>query len=289
MEFHIVDVFGNQKFSGNQLAVVILNESISKNKMQQIANEFNFSETTFISLHESNDSEYKVNIFTPKAEVPFAGHPTLGTAFIIRNEITKTKISQLTLNLEAGKIPVVFEDENDLQWMQQLEPTFGKIYNAESISEMINTPLESIDLEFPIQNVSTGLEFIIIPLKTLDSVKNASTNLLKYKEYFEKDEPKPLFLFCSETYNSENAINARMFADFFGVPEDPATGSANGCLAAYLAKYQYLGSNKVDVSVEQGYEMGRKSILYLKSNLENEKYNIRVGGRVIKIAEGRLI
>ncbi len=289
MKFYIVDVFGNSKFSGNQLAVVVLDKSIPTTVMQDIANEFHFSETTFITLNESTDIEYKVNIFTPQAEVPFAGHPTLGTAFIIRNEILKSKLSELILDLKVGKIPVKFDDKNNLQWMKQVEPIFGKTHNAEIISEIINTSINNIDIRFPIQNVSTGIEFLLIPLKTLDSIKNTSTNLQKYKEYFIKDDPKPLFIFCPEVYDAKNSINSRMFADVFGIPEDPATGSANGCLAAYLTNYQYFGNSKINISVEQGYEINRKSILYLQSNKENELYNIKVGGKVIKIAEGELV
>ena len=288
MKFYIVDVFGNNKFSGNQLAVVILKQPIDKTLMQQIANEFHFSETTFITLSESTHTTFKVNIFTPQVEVPFAGHPTLGTAFVIRNEILKNNISEVILKLEIGEVPVKFNDESNLQWMKQIEPVFGKKHNAEIISEIINTPLHLIDLRFPIQNVSTGIEFVLIPLKTLDSIKKTSTNLPKFKEYF-KDEPKPLFLFCPEVYETGNSINSRMFADVFGIPEDPATGSANGCLAAYLTNYQYFGSDEIDISVEQGYEINRKSILYIQSKKEKNDYKIRVGGKVIKIAQGELV
>jgi trans-2,3-dihydro-3-hydroxyanthranilate isomerase len=173
--------------------------------------------------------------------------------------------------------------------MKQVEPSFGAIHNPEQIAPIINLSLDDIDSNFPIQNISTGIEFTLIPLKTLNSVKKASTNLSLYKEYFKNIDPKPLHIFCPETYDFNNRINCRMFADIFGIPEDPATGSANGCLSAYLTKYNYFKTTKIDISVEQGYEIGRKSILYLQSNYENGKYNIKVGGKVIKVAEGNLV
>jgi trans-2,3-dihydro-3-hydroxyanthranilate isomerase len=289
MKFYIADVFGVEKYSGNQLAVVVPDEILSVSKMQQIANEFHFSETTFVSMKNSKANEFSVNIFTPKNEVPFAGHPTLGTAFIIKNEIVREKINEIFLNLKVGKIPVLFDDKYELQWMSQIEPTFGSIHNPEEVAGIIGLSSGEIDTQFPIQNVSTGIEFLLIPLKRLNSVKLASTNLAKYKEYFQKSEPKPLFVFCPETYEAANKINCRMFADVFGIPEDPATGSANGCLAAYLAKYNYLKTNQIEIKVEQGYEIGRKSILHLRSSYENGKYHIKVGGKVIKVAEGILV
>ena len=289
MKFYIVDVFGEEKYSGNQLAVVIADNAVSPAAMQQIANEFHFSETTFVSSEQSGENEFATSIFTPKNEVPFAGHPTLGTAFIIRNEIVKRKVPEVILSLKVGKIPVSFDDASDLQWMSQIEPSFGLIHDAKGIAALINVSPDDIDTRFPIQNVSTGIEFVLIPLKTLGAIKKASTNLSLYKRYFIHGEPKPLFIFCPETYNKANRVNCRMFADAFGIPEDPATGSANGCLTAYLAKYQYFGTGQIDMRVEQGFEIGRKSILHLRCRHENERYAIKIGGNVIKIAEGMLV
>lgn len=289
MKFFIVDVFGNDRYSGNQLAVVILNESIPNNKMQAIAKEFHFSETTFISSHKPHIDGYKVNIFTPQSEVPFAGHPTLGTAFVIKNELKKSNESKVILDLKVGKIPVTFDNESNLLWMKQIEPSFGKIHKPEDIAPLLNVPVGDIDSNYPIQDVSTGIPFTIIPLKNLSAIKKASTDIAKYKNYFRVIEPNPLFLFCQQTYEKENDFNCRMFADFFGIPEDPATGSANGCFAAYLLKNNYLQKNHIDIKVEQGYEIGRKSILYLRSSAENGKYDINVGGKVIKVAQGELV
>lgn len=292
MEYYIVDVFAEKKYSGNQLAVVKLTKSISDIEMQKIANEFHFSETTFIlSNHIKDNYEYNVRIFTPQSEVPFAGHPTLGTAFVIRNEIIKENIEEVILKLKVGRIPVTFKynDNEEILWMKQIEPEFGNIYDITDISKMINIQENDIDNKYPIQEISTGMPFIIIPLKNLKAVRKASTNIPLYKSFLNVNTQKPLFIFSSETYNKNNHINCRMFADLFGIPEDPATGSANGCLAAYLVKYKYFKTNKINIKVEQGYEIGRESLLYLQAEKNNNKFNIHVGGKAIKIAKGTLL
>lgn len=288
MKYYIVDVFCKDKFSGNQLAVVFAPENISDNEMQKIANEFHFSETTFIFPKKSDEESYRVRIFTPNNEVPFAGHPTLGTAYIIRNEF-ENSANKILLNLKVGTIPVTFDDNENIQWMKQVEPIFNTKHNAKDIAEIINLSEDDIDNRFPIQGVSTGLEFLIIPLKGLNRVKQASVSMDKYKEYFKTTSEMLLFIFSPETYKNDNNINCRMFADTLGIPEDPATGSANGCLAAYLSKYKYFGTENINIKVEQGYEINRQSILYLKTSVENNNYNIEVGGRVIKVAEGNLV
>jgi trans-2,3-dihydro-3-hydroxyanthranilate isomerase len=297
MDFYIVDVFGIEKYSGNQLAVVVLKEDITLETKQLIANEFHFSETSFISLSDSEGNKFKVDIFTPKNELPFAGHPSLGTAYIIKNEILKKDPGQIILDLKAGLIPVTFD--RNIVWMKQIEPRFREIYNPEEIAPMLGISADEIDGSFPVQCVSTGIEFILVPLKRLETVKKASVNSLKYKEYFLNRKPKEFFIFCPETYEKNNRINCRMFADNFGISEDPATGSANGCLAGYLVKYGYFHENKfhenminenmINISVEQGFEIGRKSILYLRAVAVDGRIDVEVGGKVFMVASGTLL
>jgi len=291
LKYFITDVFAENKFAGNRLAVVLPEKEISSEMMQDIAFEFNFSETTFILPFKKKSDAFKVRIFTPKNEVPFAGHPTLGTAYIIKYELLNKKCEKVILDLKAGMIPVTFNKENsrEIVWMKQNVPEFGSIHKGKDFAEILGLKKSDFDLKFPLQEVSTGLNFILIPLKSLDAVKRAKTNLEKYFSYFKNKKPLPVFIFCKETYNKENKINCRMFADIFGIPEDPATGSANGCLAGYLVKYRYFNDNKIDLRVEQGYEISRKSILYLKACETQSGIDVNVGGNVVKIAEGKLI
>ncbi len=288
-KYFIVDVFAKQKYAGNQLAVVVMPEKIGDEEMQKIADEFHFSETTFITSTKKRNNGYDVRIFTPREEVPFAGHPTLGTAYIIRNEIAKSPGDTIILNLKAGRIPVSFESGgSNILWMKQINPIFGEVYDRKRAAGILGLDEKDVDERFPVQEVSTGLPFIIIPLKTLKAVKKASTVRESYTEFFRDKPPLPIFFFSPETYSRENHLNARMFAELFGIPEDPATGSASGCLAGYLARYKYFGGNKIDIRVEQGYEIRRESILYLRAEETPGEIDVRVGGEVFKVAEGVL-
>ena len=286
INYSIVDVFSKGKYTGNPLAVFKNAGNISDNEMQQIAKEINYSETTFILSDSKNDGGYDVRIFTPNEEVPFAGHPTLGTAYIIQNEVVEAPLDNLILNFKGGQIPVSFNNQEELLWMKQNEPTFGRILDANKISDVLNIHKENIDDRFPIQEVSTGLPVIVVPLKSLEAVKKVKINREKYFELIEHTDAKAIMVFSPETYNSKNDLNVRDFADYYGVPEDAATGSANGCLAAYLVKYQYFENGEINIRVEQGYEIERPSLLFLKAGDDNGKINVYVGGKVVKIAQG---
>lgn len=290
--FYIVDVFAEEKYAGNQLAVVRDAKALSDIEMQQIAKEMNFSETTFILSEQKRNGGYDVRIFTPKEELPFARHPTLGTAYVIQHEIIREPVETIILNLKIGQIPVTLNysgEQIDLLWMKQMAATFGRIFEPEQISQVLGINKREMDDRFPIQEVSTGLPFIIIPLKTLDTLKQAKVSKDKYFELIKDTQAKAMLIFCPQTYDKENDLNIRVFADYYGVPEDPATGSANGCLAGYLVKYRYFGNDQIDIRVEQGYEIGRSSLLYLRAKDKGEKIDVSVGGKVVMIAKGEFI
>lgn len=287
--FYIVDVFAEEKYTGNQLAVFRNAKALSDARMQKIANEMHYSETTFILSDEQRNGGYDVRIFTPKAELPFAGHPTLGTAYIILSEIVKKPVNKIILNLKVGKIlvtPTYSKEHIDILWMKHKQPIFGKTFDADSVSNILSLDSTDINRKFPIQEVSTGVPSIIVPLKTLKAVKQARISIDKYFNMIKDTQAKALLIFCPEPYNKQNHLNVRFFADYFGVPEDPATGSANGCLAAYLVKHRYFGTDKINIRVEQGYEIGRPSLLLLKAEHKNGKIDVHVGGKVILIAKG---
>ncbi len=287
--FYILDVFAENRYAGNQLAVCRGYGHLSDVEMQSIAKEMNFSETTFIISDDERDGGYDVRIFTPAHEVPFAGHPTLGTAYIILTEIIGGRAENVVLNLKAGKIkvtPIYENDELSLLWMRQNQPIFGREYSAMSLAPTLNLYEGDFDPNFPIEEVSTGLPFIIAPLTTRQAVKKARVEIDKFTNLVKNTDADAILIFCREPYSDENHLNARMFADLHGVPEDPATGSANGCLASYLVKHKYFGESSIDIRVEQGYEIGRPSILYLKATERDENIEVNVGGKVIKVARG---
>jgi trans-2,3-dihydro-3-hydroxyanthranilate isomerase len=294
MNFYIVDVFAESKYAGNQLAVFCGAgvAELSEAQMLMIAREINYSETTFVRSTDRQNEGYDVRIFTPKRELPFAGHPTLGTAFVLQQEIINQPVEQVILNLAVGQIPVTFNYQNqvaDVLWMQQNSPIFGQVLSAETLANILNLEVNEIDTRFPIQEVSTGVPFIIVPLKTLASLKKAKVNLDKYFELIETTVAKAILIFCPETYSEINDLSVRVFAHSLGVPEDPATGSANGCLAGYLVNYAYFGKNSVDIRVEQGYEIDRPSLLLLQSARNEGKIEVLVGGKVVMIAKGEFV
>lgn len=287
-KFYIVDVFAERKFEGNQLAVFMCESELIDSEMQKISKEMNYSESTFITSVENFD----VRIFTPEAELPFAGHPTIGTAYVIQQEIIKSNIKTILLNLKIGQIPVLFKYKSgnvDEIWMEQNPPTFTKYFDSVLISQILNLKEEDIDARFTIQEVSTGAPFIIVPLKTLDALKRARVDREKFLDLVENTEAKSILIFCPETRKKGNHLSVRVFVEYYGIPEDPATGSGNGCLAAYLSKYQYFGKSSVDIRVEQGYEVGRPSLLLLRAEEKEGEISVSVGGKAFIVAKGELI
>ncbi len=285
LPFYIVDVFAEKKYAGNQLAVFRKAEPLRGEEMQQLAREMNFSETTFILRDEPTANGFDVRIFTPEEEVPFAGHPTLGTAHVIRNEILKSKTEALILNLKAGKIPVTFAPDGN-SWMKQIAPVFGKQHEAQTVAAILGLPVADIDARYPVQEVSTGLPFFIVPLKTLTSLQAAKIDRDKYFAFIKDSWAKGILVFCPQAHEAGNDISVRVFVDYFGVPEDPATGSGNGCLAGYLVTHRYFGGDRIDIRSEQGYEIGRPSLLHLKAEAGGGQIHISVGGRSITVAKG---
>ena len=285
LPFTIVDVFAEEKYAGNQLAVVRGAAGLSDETLQKITREMNYSETTFILSEEERDGGYDVRIFTPGGEVPFAGHPTLGTAHVIRDEILSSPAERVVLNLEAGKIPVTF---GDVLWMRQLPPTFGPESDPNRLARVLGLEDRDLDDRHPVQEVSTGLPAIIVPLRSLDALRRCRVHWDLYRETAAAG--KNLYAFCPEPHeDGPGDISARMFTDDLGIPEDPATGSAAGCLAGYLVEHRLFGADAVDVRVEQGYEMGRPSLLYLRADREGDTINVSVGGKVQMVARGELV
>ena len=265
--FYIVDVFAEEKYAGNQLAVVRGGADLSDIVLQKIALEMNYSETTFIPSDKEIDGGHGVRIFTPGGEVPFAGHPTLGTAYVIRHQILAEPVDHINLDMKAGRIPVTF---GEVLWMRQLPPTFGKTLDPSPFAGALDLEPGDLDDRFPVQEVSTGLPAFIIPLKTLDALRRCKVDRERYVELAGRG--KNLYVFCPEPHeNGLGDLSARMFADDLGVPEDPATGSAAGCLAGYLVEHDYFGTKSVDVRVEQGYEIRRPSLLYLRSERNGDR------------------
>ena len=290
LTFSIVDVFAEDKYAGNQLAVVRGAGGLPGNSMQKVAREINFSETTFILGDQKRRGGFDVRIFTPARELPFAGHPTLGTAFVIQQDLIGEPVREVILNLKVGPIPVTFgyrRRKPDVLWMKQIQPRFGITLEGRRVAPVLGLKPDDLDPKFPVQEVSTGIPFVIVPVKTLEAVKRSGFRQDKLAGL--SAEGKAFLLFAPQTYSPDNDLNVRVFAHCYGVDEDPATGSANGCLAGYLVRHRYLGKPQIDVRVEQGYEVGRPSLLLLRAGEKGRKTEVFVGGRVILVAHGKLV
>ncbi|NJR50389.1 MAG: PhzF family phenazine biosynthesis protein [Leptolyngbyaceae cyanobacterium CSU_1_3] len=297
LPFYIVDVFAEEKYAGNQLAVFRNAAHLSTQQMQRIAKEINFSETTFILSEVPRDGGYEVRIFTPKQELPFAGHPTLGTAFVLQQEVIQQPVETVRLNLQVGQISVTVgyrDGAIDLLWMRQNPPVFGQKFAPETIAPILNLDPSDLDDRYPIQAVSTGLPFIIVPLKDRRSLQQAKTNQARLFDLIATTEAQATLLFCPVEH-PDYQLSVRVFVDAMGIPEDPATGSANGCLAGYLVEYGYFeGDRPVDIRVEQGSEIGRPSLLFLRAQKKpaqtlGETIEVSVGGHVVAVARGEFL
>ncbi len=288
LPLYIVDVFAEAKYAGNQLAVIFDEVGLETEMMQKIAREMHFSETTFITGYDLETNTFNVRIFTPDNELPFAGHPTLGTAYIAQKELLKENVDELTLSMKAGLIPVKFnyvENEPGILWMKQLNPVFGDTHPAEAFAEILGLSVDDFDTDYPIQEVSTGVYFYMVPLKTRAALKMIKVDAEKLAEYSKGRKASTPFMFCKEPEDAANHAKARMM----GKGEDPATGSANGCFTGYAVKHKYFGDSNVDVNVEQGAEMNRPSILYLKGSEKETGISVEVGGKVAYVAKGELV
>jgi trans-2,3-dihydro-3-hydroxyanthranilate isomerase len=199
--------------------------------------------------------------------------------------------------MKAGQIPVTFSYKNGRAgtlWMRQNEPRFGEELEPARVANMLGLSPADIDRRFPAMEVSTGLPFVIVPLKDMTSLKRARLDVEGFRRLVGRSRPESrraegVLVFSPETYHEKNDLNVRVLVPGLGVViEDPATGSANGCLAAYLARNRYSASQEVDARVEQGYEIGRKSLLLLRASIRDKRIEVDVGGQVQFIARGEL-
>lgn len=279
MKFYIVDCFAEEKYQGNELLVVIPDREVSDEEQQQIAREINFSETTFLTPGKRENGGYDVRIRTPHAEVPFAGHPTLGTAYVIHQFLESSDV--IRLNLKVGQIPVTVSDAGLV--MSQNPPVFGETVSREEIAEIFGISTDEIREDYPIQWVSTGLEAVIIPLKTRESLARIRMNRQAFETYITRHPQN----YCSHLFfvdMGDKTLAARnMMEDFL---EDPATGSANGDLAGYMLEHDYYGAADIRYTVIQGEDMGRKSVLHIHAARKAEDWTIEVGGNCHVVAEG---
>ncbi|HWW14562.1 MAG TPA: PhzF family phenazine biosynthesis protein [Candidatus Dormibacteraeota bacterium] len=292
------DVFSSRPLEGNSLAVFSDARGLTDAEMQSLAKEMNLSETTFILPRDpatEKENGIRVRIFTVQEELPFAGHPTLGTAFALRGQ---SGAKDVVLELNAGKVPVHFEDskgEPPFGEMTQLDPTFGIQHDREAVARATGLRAQDFDDSLPIQTVSTGVPFTVTPLKSLAAMRNFShIDLNRASEYLAKSAGKFFYFVTRETVDPSARLHARML---FYNGEDPATGSAAGCTAAWMVAHGVAQPNE-RILIEQGVEMKRPSRIFVRASFDgkssdgkssdNRVVNVRVGGHSVEIMRGEV-
>jgi trans-2,3-dihydro-3-hydroxyanthranilate isomerase len=295
-----VDVFTDRPFGGNPLAVFHQAEGLTAKEMQQLAREMNLSETTFVLPSQASGADFRVRIFTPARELPFAGHPVVGTHWVLAHlgrVDLREPVTQVRFELGVGVLPAdlhVTDGRVERVMMTQDRPTFHAVLeDVTGLAAGLGLAPEAItETGLPVQAVSTGMPQMMVPVRSLADVQGldpAQLNIAALNRACRAVGTECALVFTFETERPEATVHVRMFAPLLGVPEDPATGSANGVLAAYLVHHRAVPVTEPTtyILIEQGAEMGRPSTLYAEVDLDGKVITtVRIGGQVVPVVEG---
>jgi len=281
-----LDVFTTRPLEGNQLAVFGDARGLSDEEMQKLARETNLSETTFIFPRDADVEKrdgHEVRIFTVNEELPFAGHPTLGTAWYLRQQ---SPADEIVLDLKVGKVPVRFDHRDNRLFgeMRQVDPEFGPSHPHADVAKVLGIPVSELDESLPVQTVSTGMWFTMVPFRSLATLQNLKVSWHQMAAYLRGLGGNSFFYLVSrETVSPDATLHARMI---FYNGEDPATGSAAGCCAAWAVRHGVLASGQPGL-IEQGIETRRPSSIYIRAEKRGDAVtNVRVGGHVVQLING---
>ena len=300
-EFIQVDVFTQTPLAGNPLAVFPDAGGLNDTEMQALAREMNLSETTFIfprdAATEAREGK-KVRIFTVETELPFAGHPTLGTAlYLYASDSNQNRPAEITLDLKVGKVPVRFTANSESAGrervdgqvfgeMRQRDPEFGTPLSRDDVAHVIGIAVDEISSEWPIQPVSSGLTFTIVPFRNRQTLSDLKFSYIQAAEFLKKTSANFFYFLCPERRKGQLEARARMF--FYG-GEDPATGSAAGCAASWMVQHG-VAKNDEQVVIQQGVECRRPSEMHVRATREGGRViDVRVGGYAVEILRGTVM
>jgi len=293
-KFYVLDVFTNTKFEGNQLAAFPYAEGISKEDMQKIAREFNYSETVFIT--PTNEKTVRnVRIFTPTSEVDFAGHPNIGAAMLLARigELSDEKQIDIIFKEKVGDVPLRIYFENSIAQKAELStaklPEKGDAPPIEEIAKAVSLDVSDfVPTEKPL-SFSCGLPFLFVPIKSLEKLKQAALNQEHWKNYISQSWAPQIYLFTKKTQLPTSDFHARMFAPALGISEDPATGSAAAALAGFISEYMEKNDGTFTFVIEQGFEIYRPSAIEMSFTKKNQKIeSVKIRGNAIIFSEGRI-
>lgn len=301
LQYYQADVFTDVPFGGNPLAVFPSACDLTEREFQQIAREMNLSETVFVLPSTNPKASAKLRIFTPEREIPFAGHPVIGTFYvlaILKKIALQEPVTRVSYECNLGVFPlelIVLRGQIDQVIMSQPSPEFIEVMNP---SEIVYDVAKALSLQksmvpealFPLEIVSTGLPVLIVPIKSLTAVRSIEVNHSALLDLCGRIGVNGIMVFSTMTVEENSTVHARMFADPIGIPEDPATGSASGALGAYLVKNGVVDVGPTtEMVIEQGYEIDRPSRILVQVYSDDDVIqDIKVGGQVILVAEGKL-
>jgi trans-2,3-dihydro-3-hydroxyanthranilate isomerase len=295
LHYHRVDVFTDRAFGGNPLAVFTNGRGLTTETMQAIAKEFNLSETTFVLPPDDPRHDWRVRIFTPGRELPMAGHPTVGTSFVLAREHLVRRVEEettITLEEGVGPVPVRIEfrgGEPFFAEMSQPLPTFGpRLTDARAVAAMLSLDTSDLDGSLPLEVVSCGVPFLYVPLRSLDAARRARPRADLLESALGGVVPPEVFVFTREVEREGSTVHGRMFAPSLGITEDPATGGASGPLGCYLVRHRLVACDPAaEIVSEQGIEMGRPSFIRIRIERGGERINaVKVGGQCHFMGEG---
>ncbi|GKS58604.1 putative isomerase [Nitrospira sp.] len=301
IRFYQADVFSDRPFGGNPVAVIPDANGLDDRSMQRIAREMNLSETVFVYPPSDPAAVAKLRIFTPTQEIPFAGHPVVGTFYILatlKRLPLKEPLTRVLQECNLGLFPVeITSSDGDILRVVMSQPTpqfLGRIEDlrdkydlarALGVSKTVLT-----EAKFPVEMVSTGLPVLIVPIRTLTAVRSMTPNSQELAEVCNRVGVNAVMVFTTVTVDPRSTVHTRVFAPTLGIPEDPATGSASGALGAYLVQNGVVQVGPTtEIVAEQGYEIERPSRIIVQVDSDDDMIKeVKVGGRVVMVIEGTL-
>ena len=297
LSFLHYDVFTEEPLSGNPLAVFVDGRGLAADRMQAVAREMNFSESTFILPPEAPGTDVRMRIFTPATEMPMAGHPTIGSTFALAHTgVIRSGLPRFVFGLGVGPIPVDLEWEGErlrFAWMTQRNPTVGPALDArEAVAAAIGLGATDLAPELPVQQVSCGVPFLIVPIRSREGVDQATSDASAFRRLVVSTGINlPIFLFAMSPAGSPDTVYSRMFAPEFGIVEDPATGGASGPLGCYLVRHRLVsGDAALRITCLQGVAMGRPSRIHVSiASRSDEIVEVKVGGQAVLVGRGELL
>ena len=281
LPFYIVDVFTDKKYAGNQLAVFLEAGNLSSEEMQKIAREINFAESTFITKLDTENNKAEIKIFTPEHEMQFAGHPIIGTSWVLMNKVFENSPENIKLNVPIG--PIAIHKTEDLIWLKAAQPKFWDIFSKEDFGVFSNLNNHDFENQFPIQEVTTGSAFVMVGLSSKRALENLVLDKDKTDQWLKnncKTAHRGLYFYYLE---GSNLFSRMLCVENNQLVEDAATGSASTCLQAFLLKYHKPEFEMINY---QGDYMGRPSQIYFKGKLTDNQFDIQIGGKAQFVAKG---